>query len=237
MTLESLLRESAVSDGTTSFSGRAGNRDRASLSVLMVSGALSVAGTSSAEPTTIWGEPYTRESDATASGTSHEPVATQVEIETEATRKAVSELRRISGLTWEQLAGLFGVSRRSVHFWASGKPLNATNHERLMRVLDVVRHADRGTARSTRAALLDAHEGTTPFEMLADQRFPEARLALGPGRTRLVPALTPLSEAARTARKPLPPDELYDAKSDRVHQEPGRGRAARTARGQRRGRG
>ncbi len=237
MTLESLLRESAVGDGTTSFSGRAGIRDRASLSVIMVSGALSIAGTSSAEPTTIWGAPYVHESDTTAGGPSRDAVATQMESETEATRKAVSELRRISGLTWEQLAGLFGVSRRSVHFWASGKPLNAGNHQRLMRVLDVVRDADRGTARSTRAALLDARAGTTPFEMLADQQFREAYLALGRGRTRLVPALTPLSAAAQTARKPLPPDELYDAKSDRVHQEPGRARAARTARGQRRGRG
>lgn len=236
MTLESPPSESVVADRTTSFTGRAGIRDRASLSVIMVSGALSVAGTSSAEPTRIWEAPYIHEPDATASGTSRGAVATQMESETGATRKAVSELRRISGLTWEQLAGLFGVSRRSVHFWASGKPLNATNHQRLMRVLDVVRHADRGTARSTRAALLDARGGRTAFEMLADQRFREARAALGRGRARLVPALTPLSDAARAARKPLPPDELFDAKSDRVHQEAGRARAARTARGQRRGR-
>ena len=237
MNLESLLRASAVNDGTTSSTGRAGIRDRASLSVIIVSGALSIAGTSSAEPTRIWGAPYVYESDTTAGGPSRDPVAIQIEFETEATRQAVSELRRISGLTWEQLAGLLGVSRRSVHFWASGKPLNATNHQRLMRVLDVVRGADRGTARSTRAALLDARKGTTAFELLADQRFREARAALGRGRTRLVPVLTQLSAAAQTARKPLPPDELYDAKSDRVHQESGRARAARTARGQRRGRG
>lgn len=192
-----------------------------------------IAGASSAEPPTIWGEPYMQESDTTAGEPSRNAVTRRMEIETEATRRAVSELRRISGLTWEQLAGLFGVSRRSIHCWASGKPLNATHHQRLMRVVDVVRHADRGTARSTRAALLDAREGTTPFEMLADQRFREAHVALGRGRTRLVPTLTPLSAAAQTARKPLSPDELYDAKSDRVHQEPERARAARTARAQR----
>ena len=237
MNLESLPRESAVYDGMTSSIGRTVIREGASLSVIMVGGALSVAGTSSAEPTTIWGPPYRHESDTTASGPSRDGVVTQMEIGTEATRKAVSELRRISGLTWEQLAGLFGVSRRSVHFWASGKPLNATNHQRLMRVLDVVRGADRGTARSTRAALLDAREGTTAFELLADQRFREARVVLGRGRASLVPVLTQLSAAAWAARKPLPLDELYDAKSDRVHQEPGRARAARTARGQRRGRG
>ena len=237
MTLESLLRESAVSDGTTSLSGLTGLRDHSRLSVIMVSGALSIAGTSSAEPTAIWGAPYVHESDMTASGPGRDPVARRIDIETTATRQAVSELRRISGLTWDQLAGLFGVSRRSVHFWASGKPLNATNHERLMRVLDVVRDADRGTARGTRAALLDARAGKTPFDMLADQQFPAAREALGRGRTRRVPALAPLSAAAQTARQPLPPDELYDARGDRVHQEPGRARAARTARGQRRGRG
>ena len=237
MNPESSVRESAVRDGTTSLVGRAGIRDRASLSVIMVSGALSVAGTSSAEPTTIWGAPYIHVPDTTASGPGRDAVATQTKSETEATRKAVSELRRISGLTWEQLAGLFRVSRRSVHFWASGKPLNATNHQRLMRVLDVVRGADRGTARSTRAALLDARDGTTAFELLAAQRFREARVALGRGRTSAFPVLAPLSAAARSARRPLPPEELYDAKSDRVHQEPGRARAARTARDQRRGRG
>lgn len=236
MNLESLLGESAVSDGTTSFAGRAGIRDRTPLSVIMVSGTLSVAGTSSAEPTTIWGAPYIHESGTTASGPSCDAVATQPETETEATRKAVSELRRISGLTWEQLAGLLGVSRRSVHFWASGKPLKATNHQRLLRVLDVVRYADRGIARSTRAALLDARDGMTAFEMLADQRFREARVALGRGCMRPVPMLTQLSAAARIARKPLASHELYDAKNDRVHQEPARARAARTAKGQRRGR-
>ncbi len=203
----------------------------------MVSGTLSVAGTSCAEPTIIWRAPYMHESDTTTSGPDRDAVATQMETGTEATGKAVSELRRISGLTWKQLGGLFGVSRRSVHFWASGKPLNAIDHQRLMRVLDVVRGADRGTARRTRAALLDAREGTTAFDLLADQRFREARVALGRGCTRPFPALTPLSAAAQSARKPLPPDELYDAQSDRVHQEPGRARAARTARDQRRGPG
>ena len=36
---------------------------------------------------------------------------------------AIGELRRLSGLTWDQLARIFSVSRRSLHFWASGKPM------------------------------------------------------------------------------------------------------------------
>ena len=155
--------------------------------------------------------------------------------ELEATRRAISELRRISGLTWHQLGQLLGVSRSSVHYWASGKPLKADNEERLMRVLDIVRSADRGSARGTRAVLLDASGGATPFEMLAARRFDDARRALGRGRARQVPALAGLSAEAKAARMPLPPEELYDAKSERVHRDLGRARAARAVRNTRRG--
>lgn len=235
MSLESGLHEPPVSGGTTSFSGLAGFRDRASLSVIVVSGALSISGTSSAEPTRVWEAPYFHESDATTSGPGGQLLVRQTEQEPEATRKAISELRRISGLTWEQLGQLFEVSRRSVHFWASGKPLNTGNEERLLRVLDVVRHADRGSARSTRASLLDASEGTTPFDMLVAQRFDDARTAVGRGGARSARALAKISTEARAARKPLPPEELFDAKSERVHREPGGARPARTVRNKRRG--
>ena len=226
-----LLREPTVSEGTTSSSDLSGFRDNASFSVIVVSGALSISGTSSAEPTKVWEAPYLHELDATATG----PGWGLGEQQSETTRKAISELRRISGLTWEQLGQLFEVSRRSVHFWASGKPLNSANEERLMRVLDVVRSADRGSARSTRAALLDASGGTTPFDMLVAQRFEEARAALGRGAGRRAPSLTKLSPTAKAERKPLPPEVLFDVKSERVHREPGRARAARTMRNKRRG--
>ena len=68
----------------------------------------------------------------------------------QSTSSAIMELRRLSGLTWEQIATLFNVARRSLHFWASGKPVNAPNEERLRRVLTtdpgtgVMRHADAG---------------------------------------------------------------------------------------------
>ena len=236
MSLGALLHEPAVSEGTTSLSGPSGLRDRARVRVIVVSGPLSLSGTSSAEPTKVWEAPYVNAADATASAPRGELVEHQPERDPDAARKAIAELRRISGLTWEQLGQLFEVSRRSVHFWASGKPLKSANEARLMRVLDVVRAADRGSARATRAALLDASEGTTPFDMLVAQRFDEARAALGRGPGRVAKALSPLGAAARAARKPLPPGELFDAKSDRVHREPGRARAARTARNRRRGR-
>lgn len=49
--------------------------------------------------------------------------------------QSVEELVRIvhseSGLTWEQLGRLMGVSRRSVHLWANGGRMSAGNEERL----------------------------------------------------------------------------------------------------------
>ncbi|MXV95309.1 MAG: hypothetical protein F4Y07_16460 [Gemmatimonadetes bacterium] len=235
MNLQPLLYGSEIGYPTSSFSGLADDRGRTTQPIIVFSGALSIAGTSSAGSTTMWEAPYIHSVDTTVSGSSWGLRGSRIGNRPEATRKAISELRRISGLTWEQLGQLLGVSRRSVHFWASGKPLNASNEQRLMRVLDVVRSADRGSARSMRAALMDTNQGTAPFDMLAAQRFEDALLILGQRRARFVPALARLSEEAKAARRPLPPEELYDAKSERVHREPGRARAARTARDTRRG--
>ena len=43
----------------------------------------------------------------------------------QSTGTSIMELRRLSGLTTDQLARIFNVDRRSLHFWASGKRLNA----------------------------------------------------------------------------------------------------------------
>ena len=211
MTLQPALHGSAVREGTTSSSGPAGGRDHAPQYVIAVSGGLLTAGTSSAGPARLWEAPYVHRADATVSGSKWYLVGIRTGHEPGATRRAISELRRISGLTWQQLGQLLGVSRRSVHYWASGKPLNAGNQKRLMRVLDIVSAAYRGSARGTRAALLDAGEGTTPLDMLAAQRFDDARSALGQGRARPVPALAGLSAEAKAARKPLPPEESSSA--------------------------
>jgi len=50
---------------------------------------------------------------------------------TVASAQAVLDLRAESGLTWDQLGRLFGVSRRAVHLWASGKRMNSRNIELL----------------------------------------------------------------------------------------------------------
>lgn len=142
---------------------------------------------------------------------------------------AIVELRRRSGLTWEQLARLLGVAPRSVHFWASGKPLNAAHEERLGRVLAVIRQIDQGQARATRAALMTAaSDGVMPFDLLMTDRFAEVTERLGASPPRPMPPRPPLAERARAARRPPPPNEQVGALHDTVHREIGQFRMPRT---------
>jgi hypothetical protein len=122
-----------------------------------------------------------------------------------------------------------------MHSWASGGTPDAVTEQHLLRVLDVVRVADRGDARSNRMALFAIADGETPFELLASQKFEEARAILGPAPGRRRPKLTALDDATKAERRPPPPEELIDALNDSVHQDLGHGRAACTVRNRRRG--
>src|SRR5699024_6673643 len=110
------------------------------------------------------------------------------------TRKAVLQARRLSGLTWKQLAELFRVSRRTVHAWASGQPLNSANESHLRRTLDVLQAADRGRTSLNRAALLDIVDGQSPFSMLAAEDYEGARKRLRTSKSIKRVVLRPLSD-------------------------------------------
>jgi DNA-binding transcriptional regulator YiaG len=74
------------------------------------------------------------------------------------TAKAIRKAHEDSGLTWEQLARSFGVSRRSLHLWANGGRMNAGNVEILMSFADLVNHINAATPSERRAALLAINE-------------------------------------------------------------------------------
>jgi DNA-binding transcriptional regulator YiaG len=142
----------------------------------------------------------------------------------------IGELRRMSGLTWDQLARLFNVGRRSLHFWASGKSMAPSNEERLQRLLAVVRKVDRGSGSANRAALLGVREdGNIPFDLLVAGDYERVVSLLGPGEGRRVPPLK-FSEESRTARAPQLPEELVGALQDRIHRDGGTARAAKSVR-------
>jgi hypothetical protein len=144
---------------------------------------------------------------------------------------AIAELRRLTGFTWEQLAHLFNVSRRSLHFWASGNKMTAENRAHLERVLDTARLIDRGSVTENRAALLAIRgDGATLLDQLAAGNYDVVISALGHGRQRVASTATVLSPAAKAARLPRPPEELVDALQDRVHEDTGPVRAGRSVR-------
>lgn len=135
---------------------------------------------------------------------------------------SIAELRRRSGLTWEQLARLFEVSRRSLHFWASGKPMSPTHEEHLQRMLAVMRRIDRGSAAANRSALLCAREDETiPFDLLAARNYERVLTILGESDAQPVQQSRLASQAA-SARSPQPPEELVGALQDRIHPATGR---------------
>jgi len=135
---------------------------------------------------------------------------------------SIAELRRRSGLTWEQLARLFEVSRRSLHFWASGKPMSPTHEEHLQRVLAVMRRIDRGSAAANRSALLCASENETiPFDLLAARNYERVVTILGESGAQRVQQPR-LASHAVAARSPQPPEELVGALQDRIHPASGR---------------
>jgi transcriptional regulator with XRE-family HTH domain len=159
------------------------------------------------------------------------PQTAVVELPVKSTQQAVNELRKLSGLTWEQLASLFDVSRRSVHFWASGQPLTSTNEEKLNRILDVVEYISRGSASSNRSLLMSiADDGKSYLELLKEGEFDRVKHLLGAGNAPIKPKLGQLSPAAELSRVPPNPADLVDALQDSIHQEVGKSRAAKSVR-------
>jgi DNA-binding transcriptional regulator YiaG len=144
---------------------------------------------------------------------------------------AIMELRRLTALTWEQLAKLFGVSRRALHHWASGAVMAPTNKDHLERLVATVKRIDKGSSNATRDALLQEPNGKlSAFTLLCNRKYAEAELQLGrgPGREQLI--LKPLSQAAQDARRPPTPADLVGARQDTVHVEVGRSRKAKSVR-------
>jgi hypothetical protein len=63
-------------------------------------------------------------------------------------------LHEASGLTWEQLGRVFGVSRRAVHMWANDARMNSANAETLVELVGLVRQLPGATPEERRAGLL-----------------------------------------------------------------------------------
>jgi DNA-binding XRE family transcriptional regulator len=116
-------------------------------------------------------------------------------INREAVRENLLEVRRLTGFTWDDLADLLQVDRRTLHNWSQGGPVRAANQTRLASLLGALRYIDRGTAESNRIALSEpGMMGVTPLALLSQGRFQEAEIAAGRGLDR---SATPASAEAQ----------------------------------------
>lgn len=134
----------------------------------------------------------------------------------ESTAEAIMEVRRRSGLTWQELAELFEVSRRSVHHWANGNPVSARRERTIRRMLAAIRHLDRGSQVDTRALLLavDQATGVSTLDLLNSGRFDDATARVAGDRAP-APHRVPLSSDVQDARRPPAPALLLEAEQDR----------------------
>ena len=150
-------------------------------------------------------------SDRTNAGPSPQ-IAVLPATDSETTASAILEIRRLSGLTWEELAVVFGVSRRSVHHWASGKTVSSSHDQDIRRVLVIVRRLDRGDAALTRNLLLSPDvAGQAIFHQLKAGSFEQAMARAGATPRYARAQLTPLSAEAQRRRRPLSPVLLVEA--------------------------
>ncbi len=131
------------------------------------------------------------------------------------TGAAVMEIRRLSGLAWEEIAALFDVPRRSVHHWANGEAVTAEEERTIRSMLAAIRHLHRGSQAGTRALLLavDRATGVSAFDLLRNRLFDEAKGRVEDTRPP-EPRRIPLSDAAREARRPPAPTLLLGAEQE-----------------------
>lgn len=98
----------------------------------------------------------------------------------------IIELKRLSGLTWAQISGVFGVESRALHYWKAGNSVSAENHQKLGSSVAMLRFIDRGTAEENKRLLLSkASNGETLLELLKSGETQTAMNLAGRGAGRI----------------------------------------------------
>lgn len=199
----------ALRDMPTTYTSAVGSMYRPGLDAT-IAAMVVISGLSGSATASTYDVP--RFAERTAAG----PAGQIEHVSAESTAEAVLEIRRRSGLTWEELSDLFDVSRRSVHHWASGKAVSARHEQTIRRMLAAIRRLDQGNQAGTRAQLLavDAATGASALDLLKAGRFDEA-MARATGVRPPEPRRVPLSPEAQDARRPQAPALLLEAEQER----------------------
>jgi transcriptional regulator with XRE-family HTH domain len=112
------------------------------------------------------------------------------------TAMIVRDLYAKSGLTWEQLGRLLGVSRRAVHLWAAGGRVNSRHLELLTQLRGIIEQLPAGNASRRRALIFQARRAEPSiFDTFVRQHTAEEGVVAG---------------------TPFFPDQLLGARHDEV---------------------
>lgn len=108
------------------------------------------------------------------------------------------DIRRISGLTLEELAFALNVSRRTLHNWDAGQPVRSLHLEALHRLADLLRRMDCGNPIRMRNLLHLNRSGRSALAMIRESQWTAAEALLAPSVSRQpLPAALPEAEARR----------------------------------------
>ena len=147
--------------------------------------------------------------------------------------EVILEIRRRSGLTWEQIGEIFNVSRRIEQQWANGKAPSAQHERQIWQTLAVILHVDEGSQTAVRHRLLTIDDtGLSIYDLLVSHRFTEAlqqAQAVGSTATAEYPR-TALSKHEDRMRRPTAPAFLLDADHTRPDLPSSEARLARSVR-------
>jgi hypothetical protein len=138
------------------------------------------------------------------------------------TRAAISELYRFSGLSWKEIAGLFRVDPQTVHFWASGRPMNEHDEEHLQHLRTVILKIDCGFSEKNHTVLMTKKDEILPLDLLTNHEYERTIALLGPGKGRKVRPYSRVSSEIAKLRTPRSPAERINALHDSVTPTSGR---------------
>jgi transcriptional regulator with XRE-family HTH domain len=128
----------------------------------------------------------------------------------------ILEIRRLSGLTLEEIAKALKVSLRTVHHWANEKPLTEEDALRIQCLLNLVKLIDRCNSRVNRFLFLAADkDGILPFNLLCEERFNAVLALIGSGDAPRKSSSCTLSSQVQQTRRPPAPIDLLEALQDR----------------------
>jgi hypothetical protein len=145
------------------------------------------------------------------SGTvSHAPIEVEPVVLTRSQEDVLGRIKSASGLTWEQIARLVGVKRRSIHNWLNGGTIASEHEERLHALDSVIDAAAKGRSpHETRAWMRNRSNGASVVELFEAGMIDQA-LATAVGEAAFQVVARPIRRASNAKKGPFSALDLLE---------------------------